>query len=247
MKKASILIFAKIIFIQIVVVGQGQILNSNYLTTRYSLERISTEGIGNNSILPGLAPPSGELVGDPFLTLTFNSGNYVLYDGTVVRNVPGKLDILRNEIYFKTAKGIRVFDGQKVKSFWYSDSLTSTPHTFINSREFNQRENDPEVGFLEIIQDGPVALLKKSKAYIIKSNYNQALNVGSRDDKIKKTYKFYYWADEVLNELPKKTLTKIFGDKKNQVDDYIKVNNLDIREQKHLKLIFEYANTLSKS
>jgi len=224
--------------------GQGQILNSNYLTTRYSLERMATVGVNSNSILPGLPLPPPDLVGNPFLNDTYNTTNLLLYNNEVITNIPCKLNLLQDELYLLTKQGLRVIEGNKIKSFASQDSLTKVNHTFINAQEFKSSNNAPLRGFFEILYDAPFALLKRNEAYIIESNYNVALNVGSRDNKIKKTYKYYYLMDGVTTEIPKKSITKIFSDKKTEVDNYIKLNNLNLKDERHLILVFEYFNQL---
>mgnify|MGYP003576835797 CR=1 FL=1 len=221
----------------------GQMLNSSYLTARYSLDRISAGGVSNNSVLPGLPMPPPELIGDPFLSLHYNTGNYLLYDNNVLNNVPSKLDLLRNEFYFITSRGVRVFDGGNVKSFSIKDSLTSQAISYINARELKYEDNTFGSGFYAIIYDAPFALLKKTEAQIIKSNYNAALNVGARDDRIKKFTNYYYLVDGIVRKLPKKSITQIFGAAKADVDSHIKLNDLNLKEESHLKLAFEYYNS----
>jgi hypothetical protein len=217
--------------------------NKNYISNRYSLERMSGVGAGSTAVLPGLPMAGAEVVGDPFSKPNFSQTSALFYNDRVFNGISAKLNLLSDEFYFQTKEGVRVLGGDQIKSFTFTDSLTKKVSTHINGKEFKTSAGIPHKGFFEILYDAEMALLKKTEAYITKANYSVALNVGSKDHKVNKKVIYYYLSGDVVEELPAgKALTSIFGDQKSKVDKYIKINQLNLKDERHLGLVFEYYN-----
>lgn len=221
--------------------------SKSYLSNRYSLERIGSVNPGTNTVLPGLPLPPPDLIGDPFLQKHYGESNFLLYTDRSFGGLYAKLDLLHDLFYIKTNDGVRVLEGPRVKSFTFRDSLTNKSTTYINGHEFKGESGVSLSGFFEVLFDAPISLIKKTEAHVVKSNFNATLNVGKRDDQIKKTTEYYYLKDGAAALVPAKSLTKIFGEKKPEVDRFIKINNLNPKDERHLILIFEHYNGLSSS
>ena len=88
--------------------------------------------------------------------------------------------------------------------------------------------------------------LRKQCLILKKADYNVQLNVGSHDDKILKKTDYYVMKDKQVIELPsgKKKLVAIFPDKSEEVEKFIKDSDLNVNKEDHLRLIFEYYNSL---
>jgi hypothetical protein len=200
-----------------------------------------------SDLVYGIPMPEKELIGDGYLSLKWNPGSLSLY-GTekLVEGYPLRLDLLKNELELRTKSGIKVIDSKKINSFVWMDSLTKIPEYFVNAKDYKSEEGIPFIGFFRIIVDGRMPLFKLTEAYIKKSNYNAALDVGSRDDKIIKKDHFYYAIDGVAYDVPgsKKKFVTIFKEKKPEIEKFIRVNELVLNNQAHLARIFEYYNSL---
>jgi hypothetical protein len=225
-------------------VGVSQ-ANSNYLHTRNVLERLSTRSFGITSAgVPTLPMAAPEVKGDVYLTPTFNLSLFQLYDSDqLVEGFYAKLDIQKNEFDLMTKQGVRVLAGKKVKAFACLDSLTQKKSNFINAREWKWEQDVPLEGFLKILSDGQLLLVKRTEVIFRKADYNAALNVGSRDHKYLKKDHLYYISGDIIRKLPgKKDFTKIFGDRKEEMDKYIRTNQLNIHKESDLITLFNYFN-----
>ncbi len=224
--------------------SQGQ--NKNYLSNRYSLERMGSVSSVSSPILPGLPFASPDVLGDPFLYSSLSTGTLLLYNNQVIKDALTKYDVLHDEFYFQTKQGMRVLPGNQVKSFIFLDSLTKRPTSYINAKEFKNETGTPFVGFFEIVYDGVFALLRKTEATIQQANYHVALNVGRMDHKVNKKTTLYYLKDNVCAVLPApKKLTSVFGNSRPDIDRYIKINQLNLKDERHLKIVFEYFNQIT--
>lgn len=224
------------------VVGFAQ--NKSYLSNRYALERMGTLNVGTNPVMPGLPMAAPEVMGDPYIKKNQSLGTVLLYNDQVFRGMYTKYDLLQDEFYFFTKQGIRVVNGNQVKSFVFQDSLTQKESTYINAKEFKLKSGVPLIGFFEVVFDGQTALLKKTDAIVIKANYNVALSVGRKDHTITKKTAYYYLMDNFINELPEKKITSIFEEQQGKMDKFIKVNQLNLKDERHLSLLFENYNQI---
>jgi len=224
----------------------GQSTDKNYLSNRYSIERMGTVGQASVAVLPGMAASTPDIIGDQFLKSNFGLTTAIMYNNQVLDQVNLKYDLLHNDFYIQSKQGLRVLSGEHVKSYTLIDSITKKESMFINAKEFKSGNGTAYLGFYEILIDGKMALLKKTTAKIVKANYNATLNVGKRDHQIKKEIEYQYLSNDVVLQLPTtKSLTSIFGDSKALMDKYIKVNQLNLKDERHLKLVFEHFNSLN--
>jgi hypothetical protein len=149
-----------------------------------------------------------------------------------------------DELEIKGKNGIKVLAGTKVKSFVWMDSFTNVPVYFINGKAFRNEIDVPFTGFLQVLTEGSVPLLKRTYIDIKKADYNIALNVGSRDEKILKKNKFYALMTDKVVALPgsrKKFIQLLNGD--SRLEEFIRDNNLTTSKEEHLKVIFEHYNS----
>jgi hypothetical protein len=218
--------------------------DKTYLSNRYALERMGTVGANSNGVIPGLPPAAPEVIGDPFSKRNFAITRALLYNDQTINGVQAKYDILHDDFYIQTKQGLRVLPGHQVKSYTFTDSISKKESTYINGKEFRSGNGTAYSGFFEIVYDGEVALFKKTEASVQKANYHVALNVGRQDHQVNKRSEFYYLSNDKVEKLPNvKGLTTIFGDQKPMVDKFIKTNQLNLKDERHLAGVFEYYNS----
>ena len=237
-----------LLFIVLVFSAEAQ---KTYLNNRFLLERISSGNdmlSGTTGMLSSLnsAPPG--VVGDAFLRNYFSKTVFLLIDDQkVVSGFASKYDMLRDDFYLLQGNAIRVLPGIKVRNFSYVDSINQAQHHFINGSEFGLESGTPLSGFYEILVDGPLALLKRTEAVVKEADYHAALNVGSKDHRIIKTQSFFVADGKLLKPLPKgKLMPALFAEYAEPIQKFIKVNQLDLRNESHLKAVFEQYYRLKK-
>jgi hypothetical protein len=197
----------------------------------------------------GIPMPEKRLIGDSYLTQRWQAGTLLLYSSEkLLEGYPIRYDLLRDEMEIQSKSGVKVIEGQKIKSFVWIDSIFSAPMYFVNSRDYKNDEGSPMTGFLQILVDGKIPLLKRTDAVIRKANYSVQFDVGEKDDKIIKKTKLYY-APEAGKILPlassRKKILPIFKDKRKEVERFIDLNKLSMSDEHHLQRLFEYYNSLN--
>ena len=212
-----------------------------------TIERLTdSNGLGNNEMLYGIPLAPGGVVGDNYLTTDWSSSAILLYKNEkLIKGYPIRYDIAANQLNVKSSGGIKVLEGSAVKSFSMIDSARNNLKYFINAGEYTL-DGSTMTGFFEVLVDGRVALFKRLRVVLKKADYNSALDIGSRDDKIVKQATYYLNQTLVVTELPsaKNKLASLMGDRGDEVKDFIDRNKLSVRKEDDLVRIFQYYNSL---
>lgn len=227
---------------------QGTIVPANIRAIN-TLERLTYANGGNgNEMIYGVALPEGKVIGDTYLATNWRRSAILLYAAEkLLEGFSVRYDIRSDELDVKTDKGIKVLSGRDIRSFTWIDSLKAKPSFFINAKEF-KNDGVPLTGFLEVLSDGKTPLFKKMNISVKKADYNVALSVGSRDDKILK-HPGYYMLSGNQNEVvaipaTKKKLLLLFQAKSEEMEKYISANDLSVKKEDDLVKIFSYYNTI---
>ncbi len=207
-----------------------------------------------NSTLFGLKGPRGNVVGDPYLDSTWHAGSIKLFqkigppgrEGDSISNVPLRLDLHSNEleVQVSNSKEIRAVRGSMVRFFTIEGSER---RVFMNTQQF--RSEDNLQGFVELVmagQRGRLSLVEYTKLNIIKPTYNEALGTGNKDTKITKSNQYYVVKGNTLFHIgsSKKKLLEAMGDRADDVEKFIKTNDISLKSRTDLTKVFAYYNSL---
>lgn len=204
-------------------------------------------GLSTSDNLYGIPMELGEVRGDTYLQPDWKRTTLMLYDvDKMVEGYPARYEIEHDQFEIKAGGAVKVLNGKKVKSFVWIDSISRTPHYFVNGRDLKTEDNMPLTGFLEVITEGRIALLSRTEVVVMNPNHHQALNMGTRDTRIVKKHVFYLLENGVLKAVPssKKKLLPLFGEHAPEVSKFIRVNALSLNEPTHLRALVEHYNTL---
>jgi hypothetical protein len=221
----------------------------NYVRAVNTLEGLTdSNGLGANEMLYGIPIPPGKVIGDTYLSTSWKKSVVLLYkNDKVLEGYLVRYDLYADEMGFKTAAGIKVLKGNDIKSFVWMDSLRQEPYYFINGRDY-KLDGIPLTGFFEVLVDGGTPLFKKTRLNIKKASYNVALDVGTRDDKIIKTFDYYAGVSDDVIEIPtsrKKAMT-LFPGKEDEMGLYMEANSLSLKKEQDLIHLFRHYNLLVK-
>ena len=203
--------------------------------------------LGNGDLIYGIPITEGKVIGDTYLETHWQNANILLYEKEqLIKGFPVRYDIRLDELEVKARNGVKVLSGEKIRSFMWIDSATKLPSYFVNAKDFKNDDNVAYTGFFQVLADGDLPLFKKTVIDIKKADYNIQLNVGSHDDKIIKKTDYYTMKGKQVVEVPsgKKKLIASFPDKSDEVEKFIKESDLNVNKEEHLRLIFEYYNSL---
>lgn len=171
------------------------------------------------------------------------NGNIELMNTTKIDGIPINYDINNNVIKSKFDKDIRLLAGNSVKNFQFNSGLL--PMSFVNCNQYPNKELGHSGFYLEL-SVGKLTLLEKASISLIKSNYNEALAVGDRNDKLIKTFEYFFFRNSVITKLPKskKLRLELFKDQKASVDSYVKKESLSLKKIDDFIIIVDYYNSL---
>lgn len=239
MKKIYILIF----FI-VPATAFSQAIPAN-VRSQLSMERLSRMNFNRleNAVI-GLEAPPGRVIGDTYLDPKWNMGSVVIAEkNTLVEGYLMKYDIKAQNVEIKTPTGVRLLDVKKVGQLVWLDSVTRTPHYFVNAAKYKD-DGVPMIGLMEVLVDGQKTLFKKTRLNIKQPTYVAALDAGSRDTEIYKKSNFYYNnGEEVVEIKSKKKFIESLGDDGDEIEKYMKENRLDAKSQDDLMKVFEFYNS----
>jgi hypothetical protein len=240
-------LFAAVLILQFAFVAHAQTLSAIPPNVRASNVLQGISHITQSDMVYGIPMPAKKLIGDGYLDRHWNMASILLYkDDILIEGYPVRYDLLKDELEVNSQRGIKVLEGRRVKSFVWIDSLSQKPVYFINAAQYKNQSNEKLTGFFAVLSDGRLPLFKKTTAAIKQSNYSVQLNMGNPDDKVLKKEALYYAADGIVYNVPKtkKKLLPLFGDKQKQIDEFIKVNSLDVSNDDGLIKAFTHFNSL---
>ena len=217
----------------------------SYLNSRNVLERISTISPLSN-VIPGVPLPVPSIRGNSFLNENFALTTFDLSTKVIASTHYANYDMFRDEFYLITKKGYNVLRGSEVNAFLWQDSLSNKIHRYIHAKLILPPGESTPKGFYEVLSEGSIILLKKIEINVLNPDYNIAMNVGRQDYQMVKKEELFTFVNNSLVELPNANqLTSVFGDKEEIIQEFIKINLLNRKDERHIVEIFHYYNHYS--
>ncbi|MEP0984103.1 hypothetical protein [Ekhidna sp.] len=173
---------------------------------------------------------------------SWNAGNIHLKNGDSLIAYYMRYDLIRNQLEVILGNNIKAINGSFIESFeWFSvDRLR--PEVFI-SKQSIQFENSGDVtGFLQLLEEGVVRLLKCKRMIAPKAATSPTL-VNDTDSDIQAIEEFFLVLDGKAIEISggKKKNLEIFNSK--PLTKFVKQSNLRFNNESDLKKIVEYYNS----
>ncbi|MBN1182689.1 MAG: hypothetical protein JXB49_10405 [Bacteroidales bacterium] len=170
-----------------------------------------------------------KLTGSTYLYDDWLNGNLVFAkDTNEITNLKIRLDIFNNVVEIKYFEEIKILPYSQVLSV----AIPEKTEIFITKNILGPSSAE---GFFKVIYNKKSTLLSHCSTKIKKSNYNEAMAVGNRDDEIIKVNNFYALIDNKLLEL-EKTKGKLADQFKEypEVASYIHVKKINPKKEEQL-------------
>lgn len=232
-----------LIFVQY---GYGQ--NASSLSTRVRAENTihhltDNNGLSNGEVLNGIPLPPGNIKGDTyFLTEWLDVEIRPFKTGSIISGYKGRLNFNGDQLEFIASGGeVRVAETSKVASF--SFLRNGSQFTFVNSQVVGIKSSPPQ--FLQVLSEGTYSLLKSVSIVVKEPTYRPDVGVGDPDYKILKRSNYFLLHHDSIQEVDlrnKKKFSQMFSSKADDVKELIEANELDLKNEDHLKLIFQRLN-----
>jgi hypothetical protein len=216
---------------------------SKSVTHRMLLERLSGAS-ATSAPLTGTSLPPAEVVGDAFLIESFAPATFLLMNDKTTPAYDTKYDIQRDVFYYKLDEKIYVLTGDQVKSFFWFNPEVKQQETFVNKRDFETAAGTVLPGFLQVLADGSLPLLKGTNITILDPNYNFSRAIGRQDYSVVKKTQLYYVEDGIVNALPErdKVMALFALEHRAAIMKFIEHNDFRLSEESELTEVFKYYN-----
>ncbi len=203
--------------------------------------------LGGNAVY-GIPPEPKRLIGNFYLDNKWNKASILLYKNReIVEGYFVRYNISTNifEVRPEDSEEVSTIPGLRVQNIVWIDSEHRVPRYFVNGMDFKE-DGSPILGFFEVLVDGEKPLLRRTKATIKESNYNQALMIGDRDDQILKRNTYYYIQDSEIIEIPKKKkkFFALFGGKSEEIKKFAGDNRVNLKDPSGMFVLFSQYNSL---
>jgi hypothetical protein len=240
--KIKLIIPLTTVFLAAINVSVAQSALPNQLQAANTMERMGS-GIGKGDLIFGIPLPPGKTIANFYLTKHWNVSSILLYGAEKPADgYPTKYDAKNERIEISTQSGMRVLDCDQIKKLIAIDSVTGIATHFVNAREFDQSAIKL-TGLVELLVEGKIQLLKKTILSVRKPDYNPALAIGNRDEKINRHESFYAVYDIKLVKIKNnKDLIALCDKNKNAFSEFSKANRLSARREADLKRMIEFIN-----
>ena len=181
-----------------------------------------------------------DVVGTPYIFENWTKGEVTLSNDKTYKDIDLKYDQVEGIVFFKGKNGADMGFTSIVKSFTlYPNNVAMS---FIMVPEIKEVEKDP---YFEVLSDGKkVKFLKKTKKSIRESKgYNSASITRSFGENTN-----YYLVKSDGNytkvKRDKKAIIAALSDKSTEVEQYIKDNKTNFKEDASVAAVVNYYNTL---
>lgn len=179
--------------------------------------------------------------GTPYFKDEWMKGNVVLNGGVQYPGVYLKLDLFDNEVHYMDQKGNDMIATSRVQRVLLLDSVSQQLFNFVNG-EFIQSDNHVR-GWYEVLSQGKVWLFKKYNKQLRESKPYGSATI---EQSIITLNSYCVLYNGTFTELKKmKELPGILADKKDQVAQYIKTNNLSGKTDADFENVINYYNGLN--
>lgn len=183
--------------------------------------------------------------GTPFLLEDWTTGYVMLKDSTVYNGLEIKYDVMGENVAVlldNNQKPTLITKGL-VKSFTLDYLGTTRTFIALGAKEI---KNEPlPTGFYELIGDGKTKWLLKHKKEILSADFKGAYSANQPSDRIvdSKPINYILTEDGNIYEVKRKakSIEEALGKDKG-IADYIKKNNIDLKQIDGIKLLMSYLN-----
>lgn len=178
--------------------------------------------------------------GSPYFSDEWMKGTVTIDDINQFAGVYLKLDLYDNEVHYRDLKGNELVASTRIKKLTLFDSSAQLVFDFINGAYINT--TDHLKGWYQLLADGKASMFKQ-----IKKRMYEDKPYGSATVERSVHTSFFYYAlhnGRFIQVKKFKDLPDILGDKKHEVSEYIKTNNLSGKMDDDYRSVFDYYNGL---
>lgn len=190
-----------------------------------------------------MAPPT--TIGSTYLDDQWQDAQIILKDGSNAGTYPVKVEVEHANIELKFRNDVRFLNFEKIDFVTYVEKSTELKGIVTRASNFTyQAERLHGIMLIYGRERAKYTAAKNLSIEFLASNYNVAMDVGSKDNRKVKKEKLFILTDGrlILIKGPDKKIAKQFGDDRDKVLSIVREHNLKLTREKDL---VEFAGLMS--
>ncbi|WP_343523310.1 hypothetical protein [Pedobacter sp.] len=180
-----------------------------------------------------------DVKGSPYLSDNWTLGKVTTKSGKQYVDVPLKYNVMDDKLIFKHENGNQMYFVEPVTAFELNNLISGTSAKFVSGLPAIDHYN--ALSYYEVIFSGPISLFKKTNKVITESKeYGSALINKSFNT----TLNYFTLSDGKISKITpnRKAISTLFPSKEQQLNDYLKKEKIDLKNDEDLKKLFAYLN-----
>jgi hypothetical protein len=231
-----------IIFLTLQVSGNAQVKVVN-------LDKEDPNRAGNSTFFMagGIPVSSAKYVrvvsGTPYFSESWMKGKAILSGGKICDSLRLRVDLLANELQYKSNDGAEMVASTPLRSIILTDSVAGKEHFFVYSEFMSPAP--PEAGWYQLLTAGNATLYKRINKKVMESKaYGSSLT----EQNIVTTEQYYVLTNGVYTKIKKmKELPEVLANKSTDLSSYISSRKLSGKsEQDFIDVVAQYNTLLQK-
>ena len=179
--------------------------------------------------------------GSPFFDDKMMRGIVVSNDGTEYRNITIRLNLMESQVNFLNDNKVEMVVGTPIREVTLLDSIKQKNYHFVFSNQIKTNDK-PEKGFYQLLQKGKAELYTQYKKTIKET---RQFNAATYEQSIETNLIFFVLVEGQWKKINKiKDLPSLLGDKKTEVEEYIKSKGFSKYKQEDVESVIKYYNSL---
>ncbi len=179
--------------------------------------------------------------GSPFFNDKMMRGIIVSSDGTEYRNILIRLNLMESQVNFLNDNKVEMVAGMSIREVTLLDSINQKNFLFVNANSLKTTDK-PELGYYQLLQKGKAELYTQYRKTIKET---RQFNAATYEQSIETNLIFFVLVDGQWKKINKiKDLPSLLGDKKNEVEEYIKSKGFSKYKQEDMESVIKYYNSL---
>lgn len=192
------------------------------------------------------------LIGDFYIDSLWREGNVKLLkpitqigglESDTIAGIEIRYNVLNEELEVladSAKKDIRIIRGSQLKSFKTNNGPGDVE--YVNLANYDPKGESK--GFGAVLASGKFTFVKAYKPKIIKPNYNPSFGTGEKNTVVRITTVYYLLSGTGVQKvsLSKKSLLPLMSDQKQKIDQYLKNNSPDLKDEIQVVSLIRFYN-----
>ncbi|HAX92737.1 MAG TPA: hypothetical protein DCY25_02110 [Bacteroidales bacterium] len=171
-------------------------------------------------------------------------GTITLHNGNMIDSLYMRYNVFNREIHYKHEGNVYILGSPD--SVRYIMMYEGRYFVYL---PFTDRKEGMQKDYFEFLSGDVAQLLVRHTVTRIKSNYNVAMDVGEKDDRLEHKNAYYLRKDNsiVLIDRKGQNLLDLLSDKSRELRDFVSQNRLSFTREADLKRIADHYNSFHKN